>query len=440
MSTGFTFPGIDFPVEHLPENVVGERAFSRAADSGDADEVAQRNRNADAFQVVVSSGVDCQAVFSWCSSLFGDGDRIFPAEETSSDASRVVFDLFDCPLGHHPAASNTRPGTEVHDVIGRSHGLFVVFDDDHGVALVSEIAEALEQQLVVAWVESDRGFIEDVDDTDQSAADLSGQADALRFASGKSGCGSVECEVVESTFEQEAESCPDFLEHFGGDQLACRIEFDVVEEICGFADRQGTDIGQAASTFCGSSSEAGVGRGDCDGLGLRVQPRAVAGRAVGEVHRLFEHPSEHRVVRLVVPVEQFGDDSGKRPAVLPDSATITPGKGDVPFAGPVEDQVLSVCGQLVPRCLEQGVGFESDVGFDGSCGSLQEVSSPSTDFRNSAQHLDGSAPQRLVGLGHQVVGQKLVPPAEPVAVEAHAQRAVEAEELRRGGFVAEVAG
>ena len=88
------------------------------------------------------------------------------------------------------------PGPKSMIVIGGPHRVFVVLDDDHGVAQIAQLRERGEQAVVVARVQADRRLVEDVQHADQAAADLSGQADALRFAAGKRGSGAVEREII----------------------------------------------------------------------------------------------------------------------------------------------------------------------------------------------------------------------------------------------------
>ena len=58
--------------------------------------------------------------------------------------------------------------------------------------------ERVEQPLVVARVQADRRLVENVEHADQAAADLAGQADALRFAAGERRGRAVEREVFEA--------------------------------------------------------------------------------------------------------------------------------------------------------------------------------------------------------------------------------------------------
>ena len=61
-----------------------------------------------------------------------------------------------------------------------------------------------------------RRLVEDVEDADQTAADLAGQANALGFAAGQRRGGAVEGQVMQADVEQEAEPAANFLEDFDG--------------------------------------------------------------------------------------------------------------------------------------------------------------------------------------------------------------------------------
>ena len=61
-----------------------------------------------------------------------------------------------------------------------------------------KLREPGEQPIVVARMQADARFIENVEHADQAAADLAGQADALRFAAGERRGGAVEREVMQA--------------------------------------------------------------------------------------------------------------------------------------------------------------------------------------------------------------------------------------------------
>ena len=64
-------------------------------------------------------------------------------------------------------------------------GLFVVLDDEHGVAEIAELAERAEQPPVVALMQPDRRLVEHVEHAGQLRADLRRQADPLAFSAGE---------------------------------------------------------------------------------------------------------------------------------------------------------------------------------------------------------------------------------------------------------------
>ena len=107
------------------------------------------------------------------------------------------FERLWCARVNDPAAGDARARAEVDDMVGRANGVFVVFDDDDGVPDVAHSLEGREQALVVALVQPDRRFVEDVDDAGQLGADLTREADALRFAARERRTRSVEREVAE---------------------------------------------------------------------------------------------------------------------------------------------------------------------------------------------------------------------------------------------------
>jgi hypothetical protein len=74
-------------------------------------------------------------------------------------------------------------------------------------------------------VEADGGFVEDVENANEAAADLAGKADALRFAAGERGGSALERQVFEADVLQEAEAASDFFQDFGGDELLVAFEF-----------------------------------------------------------------------------------------------------------------------------------------------------------------------------------------------------------------------
>jgi aminoglycoside phosphotransferase len=67
----------------------------------------------------------------------------------------------------------------------------------------------VEQAVVVALVQADRGLVEHVHHAGEAGADLAGEADALRLAAGQGVGGAVERQVVEADVDQELQPAGD---------------------------------------------------------------------------------------------------------------------------------------------------------------------------------------------------------------------------------------
>ena len=94
-----------------------------------------------------------------------------------------------------------------------------MLDDEHGVAEIAQAAQRREQHVVVALVQADAGFVEDVEHARQAAADLAGEADALALAARQRAAGAVEVEIVEADIVEEAEPLDDLLQDALGDRV-----------------------------------------------------------------------------------------------------------------------------------------------------------------------------------------------------------------------------
>ena len=96
-----------------------------------------------------------------------------------SDAVTVVQQLRRRALEDHVPAVFARARPEIDHVVGRANRLFVVLDDDDGVAEIAQPRQRRQQLAVVALVQADRRLVEHVEHAGEVRADLRRQADAL---------------------------------------------------------------------------------------------------------------------------------------------------------------------------------------------------------------------------------------------------------------------
>ena len=101
-------------------------------------------------------------------------------------------------LRDDPAAVHAGAGSQIDHIVRLANRVFIVFDDDDGVAQVTQVDQGVEQALIVALMQADRRFVENVHHADQSRTDLAGEADALRFATGEGVGAAVQREIAEA--------------------------------------------------------------------------------------------------------------------------------------------------------------------------------------------------------------------------------------------------
>jgi hypothetical protein len=168
------------------QRFVDQAGFAGAAHAGYTHQRAQRQAQGDVFQVV--PGAPCSTNCCRCRcGVFGYFDAAAAAEVIGSE--RAVAHIFRrCANIDDLAAEFAGAGAEVDEVIRFEHDIAVVFHHKYGVADIAQVFERIDQAVVVALVQADAGFVEDIGDAGELGADLSGQADTLAFAARK-GCG-----------------------------------------------------------------------------------------------------------------------------------------------------------------------------------------------------------------------------------------------------------
>ncbi len=120
-------------------------------------------------------------------------------------------------FSHHPPATHPRTGAHVDHMIRPADGVFVVLHHHQGVALVAQLVQGVEQDLVVAWVQADGRLVEHVTYALQVGAKLRRQADALRLAPAEAGGTPVQRQVAQAHLLQKLQTAPDFRQQVAGD-------------------------------------------------------------------------------------------------------------------------------------------------------------------------------------------------------------------------------
>ena len=99
---------------------------------------------------------------------------------------RVVLDLSEGSLCNHFAAVHAGTRSEIDDVIGVSHRLFIMLNDDERISFFAQRGQGFEQPDVVTRMQSYGRLVEHVKHTAQIRTELCRQSNALRFSPAQS--------------------------------------------------------------------------------------------------------------------------------------------------------------------------------------------------------------------------------------------------------------
>src|SRR5690242_603322 len=102
-----------------------------------------------------------------------------------------------------------------------------------------------EQPIVVALVQPDTRFIENVENADETGADLRRQANTLGFATAERAAFPVQREIAEADVAQKAKARSHLLDDFAADLLLKFRKLQLGEELVRQINRKRTDIHDA---------------------------------------------------------------------------------------------------------------------------------------------------------------------------------------------------
>ncbi len=159
-------------------------------------------------------------------SFFGNFDRPPPSEIIAREGIFGFHQIENRSLGEDVPAEIPGSWADVYDLVGGEHGFEVVFDDDDGIAEAAQVEKRLDEFMVIGRMQSDGGFVEDVDSSDEAGADLRGEPDSLGFASAQRGRGAIQSQILHPDADEKFEPFANFLDQLLSDQS---VEFGQAE-------------------------------------------------------------------------------------------------------------------------------------------------------------------------------------------------------------------
>ena len=320
----------------------------------------------------------------------------------------MVENLLRRALGDDFAAVASGARSHVDDMIGLKDRLLVMLDHQDGVPQVPQALQGLQQATVVALMQADRRFIEDIEDPDQRGPDLCRQADALAFTAGEgSGC-PLKGQVVKTDIDQERQALANLLENPPGDFRFLGRQLQPGKEGAGIAHAQGADL-------------LDIPPGDLDAEGFRFQARPLARRAGHDVHVLFELLAGRLGIGLPQAALEVRHHPFKRLVIIVPAVSLVVEEADWLLAGTVE--------QHLPDAFRQLGEGRADVEFIEIGQGLENLLIVEAGARCPGQDRPFAQGEPVVG--DHLFGIEVHAGAEPGAVGTGAVGVVEGEHARR---------
>ena len=164
------------------------------------------------------------------------GDE-FPAGKILTGDRIALQQLVHRALKYDLAAVTARARADVHDMIGREHGVLVVLDHDQRVAEVAQTLKRREQLVVVALMQADGRLVEDIQHAHERRADLRGEADALALAARQRAGRARERQIFQTDRLKEAEAVHDLLDDAVADLVLHLTQPERVQKLHRLDDR-----------------------------------------------------------------------------------------------------------------------------------------------------------------------------------------------------------
>ena len=138
--------------EGAVEDVGDQGGFAGAGDAGDDGHDAEREVRGDVLEVVRGGVFDGDPLAGERARAAGRATiSILPARYWPVSEAGLSMTVLRRAVGDEVAAVLAGAGAEVEDVVGVADGVFVVLDDEDGVAEVAEVFERVSRRWLSRW-------------------------------------------------------------------------------------------------------------------------------------------------------------------------------------------------------------------------------------------------------------------------------------------------
>ena len=103
-----------------------------------------------------------------------------------------MFDLVYRARGNHITAACSGNGTHLNQIVGFRQHACIVVNDNHGVAVIHQIAHHAYQAVDIGRMQANRGLVQHIEHTRRSVAHHAGELHALTLTRGERGTCAIE--------------------------------------------------------------------------------------------------------------------------------------------------------------------------------------------------------------------------------------------------------
>src|SRR5207253_9689500 len=100
--------------------------------------------------------------------------------------------------GNEFTAAHTRAGAQIQDIIGVPDCVRIVFDDQDGIAEITQSMEGRKETIIVALMQTDARLVENVQHAYERSPDLRRQPDTLRLTAAERAALAVQGQIAKA--------------------------------------------------------------------------------------------------------------------------------------------------------------------------------------------------------------------------------------------------
>ena len=191
-------------LERRNERLEHQRRLTRTRNARHRDKAAARDIDFERLDGM--DGIGCHADMSLVEHFVVSHLRTqtlgVRSQKRRDAAALRLFDLVHRASGNHITAACSGNGAHLDQIVGFCQHARIVIDNDHGVAVIYQIAHHAYQAVDIGRMQADRRLVQHIQHARRSVAHHAGELHALALPRGQRGAGAIERKVIETQIDQ----------------------------------------------------------------------------------------------------------------------------------------------------------------------------------------------------------------------------------------------